>query len=75
MGPLPPSVQAGAETSDIGVEAVKPDPHCYWQGLSMRMDVDDESIESCKVVQPLRITSVIRPLRHTYAVIVRWTHE
>jgi len=27
-----PLVQAGAETSDTGAEALKPDPGCSWQG-------------------------------------------
>jgi len=29
-----PFVQAGAETSDNGAEAVKPDPSCSWEGDS-----------------------------------------
>jgi len=29
-----PFVQAGAETSDTGVEAVKPNPGCSWEGRS-----------------------------------------
>jgi len=29
-----PFVQAGAETSNIGAEAVKPDPVSYWEGHS-----------------------------------------
>jgi len=29
-----PFVQAGAETSDTGAEAVKPDPRCSWEGHS-----------------------------------------
>jgi len=29
-----PFVQAGAETSDTGVEAVKPDPGFSWEGNS-----------------------------------------
>jgi len=38
-----PFVQAGAETSDTGAEAVKPDPRCSWEGHSGRMSVGDES--------------------------------
>ena len=30
-------VQAGAETSDTGAEAVKPDPHYSWQSDARRM--------------------------------------
>ena len=43
-----PSVQAGAETSDVGAEAVKSDTRCTWQGNSRRVgaDVGDE----CKKV-------------------------
>ena len=75
-----PFVQAGAETSNTVKEAVKPDPHCSWQGHSRRVgaDVGDGSTEPCSVVivQPLRITSVIRPEHHTYVVVVvRWTDE
>jgi len=29
-----PFVQAGAETSDTGAEAVEPDPGCSWEGHS-----------------------------------------
>jgi len=29
-----PLVEAGAETSDTSVEAVKPDPGCFWEGHS-----------------------------------------
>ena len=29
-----PFVQAGAETSGTGAEAVKPDPSCSWEGHS-----------------------------------------
>jgi len=47
-----PFVQARAETSDTGVEAVKPDPRCSWQGHSSRVGahVGDESTESHSVV-------------------------
>jgi len=38
-------------------------------------DVGDESTESRNVLQPLRIPSVIRPLRRTYVVVARWTDE
>jgi len=33
-GGYTPFVQAGAETSDTGAEAVKPDPGCSWEGHS-----------------------------------------
>jgi len=44
---------------------VKPDPRCSWKGHPRRVDADvgDESAESCGVVQPLRIPSVIHPVR------------
>ena len=69
-------VKAGAETSDTGVETVKPDPRCSWQDHSRRVsgDVGDESTESRSVVQPLRIPSAIRPECRT-SVVVRWTDE
>jgi len=42
-----PSVQAGAETSDTGAEAVNPDSHCSWQGHARRVgaNVGDEVTE------------------------------
>ena len=71
-----PFVQAGAEVSE-GEEAVKLDPRCSWQGHSGRVGagVGNESTESRKVVQPLRLHLVIRPVRRTYVVAVRWTDE
>jgi len=44
-------VQAGAETSDTGAEAVKPDTRCSWQGHSGRMGagVGDENAKSHKI--------------------------
>ena len=61
-------VQAGAETSGTGAEAVKPDPGSSWKGHSggVGADVGDENAESCGVVPPLRIPLVIRPVRRTY---------
>jgi len=35
-----PFVQAGAEMSDTGAEAVKADPRSFWKGHSRRVDVD-----------------------------------
>ena len=35
--------------------------------------VGDENAEFCGFVRPLRIALVIRPLRRTYVVVVRWT--
>ena len=66
-----PFVQAGAETSDTGVEALKPDPSSSWEGHSGRVGAGDENAESCGVVRPLHIPLVIRPLRRTYVVVVR----
>jgi len=44
-----PFVQAGAETSDTGAEAVKPDPGSSWEGHSGRVGtgVRNENAESC----------------------------
>jgi len=51
-----PFVQAGAETSVTGAEAFKPDPRYSREGHSGRVGagVEDESMESREVVQPLR---------------------
>ena len=70
-------VQTGAETSDTGVKAVKPDSRCSWEGQSRKVGagVGDESTESRSVVQPLRIPLVIRPPCRTSVVVVRWTGE
>jgi len=62
-----PFLQAGAETSNTGAEAVKLDPGSYWVGAG----VGDENAEACGFVRPLRIPLVIRPLRRTYVVVVR----
>ena len=72
-----PFVQAGAETSNTSAEAVMQDPVCSWKGHSRRVgaDVRDESKESRGVVQSLCILSVIRPVRHTSDVVVRWSDE
>jgi len=68
-----PFVQAGAEASDTGAEAVEPDPGCPWEGNSegLGAGVGDESAESFRVVRPLRVPLVIRLARRTYVVIVR----
>jgi len=68
-----PFVQAGAETSGTGAEAVKPDPGFSWEGHSERVGagVGDESAEFCKVVRPLRILFVIRPVYRRLVVVVR----
>ena len=69
-----PFVLAGAETSDSGAEAVKPDPGspcaCHSGGEGVGDDVGDENAESCGAVRPLCIPLVIRPLRRTYVVAV-----
>jgi len=66
-------VQARAETSDTGAEAVKSDPNCSWQGHSSRLvaDIGDESTESRSVLQSLRVPLVTRPERRTFVVVVR----
>jgi len=63
-----PFVQAGAETSDTSAEGAKPDRCCTWEGHSGGVGAGDgdENVESCRVV---------RPLRRTYVVVVRWTDE
>ena len=68
-----PFVQAGAEAFDTGVEAGKPDPRCSWEDHSERVGVGvgDESTESRKVVQPLHLPLVIRPVHRTYVVVFR----
>jgi len=68
-----PLVQAGVETSDTGVEGVKPDSVSSWEGRSERVDagVGDKDAESCGAVRPLRIPLVIRPVRRLYVVVVR----
>ena len=67
-----PFVQAGAETSNTAAEAVKPDPGSSWEGRSggVFAGAGDEN-SACGTVRPLRIPLVIRPLRRTYAVVVR----
>jgi len=68
-----PFVQAGAETSDTGAQAVKPDPGSCWEGRSVGVgaSVGDENAKSCGVIRPLHIPLVIRPLRRTYVVVVK----
>ena len=52
-----PFVQAGAETSHTGAEAVKLDPCCFWKSHSRRVcaGVRDGSEESCRSVCSLPI--------------------
>ena len=70
---LPPSLrpfmQAGAETSDTGTEAVTPDPRCPWQGHSRKVGAGFgyESAESRGVVH---IPSVIRSEHRTNVAVV-----
>jgi len=69
-----PFVQAEAETSDTSAEVVKPD---QTQAVLGRLIPEasggdgDESAESCKVVRPLHVPRVIRPVRRTDVAIVR----
>jgi len=60
-----PFVQAGAETSDIGAEAVKPDRGSSWEG--------HPGAGACVggAVRPLCVPLVIPPLRRTYVFVVR----
>jgi len=57
-----PFVQARAETSKTGAEAVKSDPGFSWEGHSggVGYGVGDESADACGIVRPLRIPLVIR---------------
>jgi len=66
-------VQAGAETSKAGAQAVKPDPGSSLEGHSGEVGarVGDEIAEICGIVRPCRIPLVIRPLRCTFLVVVR----
>ena len=68
-----PFLQAGAETSHTGAEAVEPDPGSSWEGHSegVGAGVWDESAESCGIVRSLRVPLMIRPLSRTYVVVVR----
>ena len=43
-------VQAGAETSDTGAKAVKPNPHCPWKGHSRRVMLKSKMKEWSLVV-------------------------
>jgi len=72
-----PIVQAGAETSDTGAEAVKPDQLCSWEGHSGSVctGVWNKSTEPCGFVSSLRVPLMVRPLRRTYAVVVREADE
>ena len=68
-----PFVQAGAESPDTCVEAVKPDPCCAWQVQSRRVGagVGDGNVKPCRVVRPLRILLAICPV-YMYVVVVKW---
>ena len=71
-----PFVQAGAETLDNSVEAVKLDPGSSWECRSrVGAGVEDENVESCEVVRPLCTPLVIRPVCHTHVGVVTWTDE
>ena len=64
-----PFVQAGAVTSNTSAEGVKPDEGFSWEGHS----------GGWVLVSGMKVRSlvplVIRPLRRTYDVVVRWTDE
>ena len=64
-------VPAGAETSDTGAEAAKPDPGSSWEGHfgGMCTGIWNWSAESCGLVRPLRVPLMIRRLRCTYVVV------
>jgi len=66
-------LQEGEENADTGAETVKPDPNSSWKGHSGVVGgyVGDEIAKSCRVVHPLRVPLLIRPVRRTYVVVVR----
>ena len=65
-----PFVQAG--TPYTGAEAVKPDPGSSWEGHSgVCASFGVENAKCFGVDRPLCIQLVIRPLRRTYAAVVR----
>ena len=66
-------LQEGAENAGTAAEAVKPDPSSSWKGHSWVVGscVGDEIAKSCRVVHPLRVPLLIRPVRRTYVVVVR----
>jgi len=68
-----PFTHASAGASDTGAEAVEPDPRWSWKrhSGSVGAGAGDESEEYCRVVQPHRTPSVIRPVRRTYVIVVR----
>jgi len=67
-------VQAWAKTPDSSAEAVKSDQGSSWEGHYgwVGAGVGNEYAESCGVVRPLSIPLMIRPMRRTYVVVVRW---
>ena len=65
-----PFVQAGAETSNTGAEAVNPDPGSTLEGHSEGgASVGDENAEAYAIVRQLHIPLVIRPLCRTHVVV------
>ena len=67
-----PFVQAGAETSNTGAEAVKSDTGSALDGNSGRggvAGVGDENAEAYGIVRQLHIPLVIRPLCRTHVVV------
>jgi len=72
-----PFIPGGAETSDMGAEAFKPDPGSTSEDHSggVGTGVGVENAESCGVVRSLHVPLMILPLRCTYVVVVRKTDE
>jgi len=64
-----PTVQAWAEASDTMAEEVKPNLGCSWEGHSKGVGAGDETEESCRIVWPLNIPLVIRPVHRMYVVV------
>ena len=71
-GSRTPFVQTGAETSDTGAEAVKPDPGSTWEGHSgaVGAGVGHENAEPWGADRPFGIPLVIRPLRRTCSMLL-----
>jgi len=66
-----PLVEAGAETSDTSVEAVKPDPGCFWEGHSggwmpgprLFLGGSFRGLDAGVVDENVESCRVVRPLR------------
>ena len=64
-------LQEGAENAGTGAEVVKPDQNSSLKDYSWVVGgcVGDDIAKSCRVVHPLSVPLVIRPVRCTYVVV------